>query len=605
MKKKQFNESDLQSFMTEYFEELASSVDDGQYDTVADAYMYSCVNAMNDAVIMMASAEDLFVLNWEIPVSGRSPLKIWAYSVDENNGVMNIFARHFYGHSTLMHLNDQSTKTLANSIITQLAKRVRSTQTIEDYDSDVELFLEEIRSNKFWTINIYILTDAIASTKKFKPHCFNEEQGIYFHPEVFDISRLFATANEENEEIIVNFNEISKPLEAVVIQGKETDCYLTAIPGNVLQQIYSTYGQRILEGNVRSFLSFKTNVNKAIKKTIIDEPENFLTFNNGLVMVAEKVNFDTETSTNHVKITGLIAPQIVNGGQTTVSIALSKSENLSKVWVNLKIIDISKALSKNEDDPFPVSDKIDEAIQRIAVTANTQNKINASDLTSNNAWNKKLKQLSEIVKTKDDQHWFFERTNGSYTTFLAEQPTQADRNRMKKIYPREKKIQKSLVARLINTWRGEVPSVAKGREKNNAAFNVNYVTKERVEALGSNDYRRIVAMAILEKKIFSMVSTSKLTPYHQMTTTYLMGLIGRKYGKTFNFDNIWVNQELSKNFIAQLEIWIIEIIQLLEDKLPANKDPREWMKTDNCWNSIKSHDLSTPEKSNIPELSSN
>ncbi len=44
--------------------------------------------------------------------------------------------------------------------------------------------------------------------------------------------------------------------------------YLAVVPGQILNDLYLEYGSRLLEGNVRSFLSVRGKVNKSIQNTI-------------------------------------------------------------------------------------------------------------------------------------------------------------------------------------------------------------------------------------------------------------------------------------------------------------------------------------------------
>ena len=65
--------------------------------------------------------------------------------------------------------------------------------------------------------------------------------------------------------------------------------YLGVIPGTVLADIYDKYGSKLLEGNVRSFLSTKVAVNKKIRGTILNNPQMFFAFNNGISATAMDV----------------------------------------------------------------------------------------------------------------------------------------------------------------------------------------------------------------------------------------------------------------------------------------------------------------------------
>jgi hypothetical protein len=65
---------------------------------------------------------------------------------------------------------------------------------------------------------------------------------------------------------------------------------LTAVPGEALRYVYEKFGPRLLEANVRSFLSVKAKgVNAGIQSTLRVAPERFMAFNNGIVLVADEI----------------------------------------------------------------------------------------------------------------------------------------------------------------------------------------------------------------------------------------------------------------------------------------------------------------------------
>lgn len=47
------------------------------------------------------------------------------------------------------------------------------------------------------------------------------------------------------------------------------------VPGKFLADIYLKYGSKLLQGNVRAFLSIRGKVNKGIRDTIINNPNSF------------------------------------------------------------------------------------------------------------------------------------------------------------------------------------------------------------------------------------------------------------------------------------------------------------------------------------------
>ena len=71
--------------------------------------------------------------------------------------------------------------------------------------------------------------------------------------------------------------------------GDEYESYLVVLPGTLVAEIYSRYGARLLEQNVRTFLQARTKVNRGIINTISDRPDMFFAYNNGLTATASGI----------------------------------------------------------------------------------------------------------------------------------------------------------------------------------------------------------------------------------------------------------------------------------------------------------------------------
>ena len=85
--------------------------------------------------------------------------------------------------------------------------------------------------------------------------------------------------------------------------------------------VYEKYGTRLLELNVRAFLGLggKKSVNSGLRTTILQAPNRFLAYNNGLVTTVDGHRSD-RTGAGGLAIRNLRGLQIVNGGQTTASL---------------------------------------------------------------------------------------------------------------------------------------------------------------------------------------------------------------------------------------------------------------------------------------------
>ena len=102
------------------------------------------------------------------------------------------------------------------------------------------------------------------------------------------------------------------------------------------QQIYYEHGSRLLEGNVRAFLSNRGKINKGIRLTIKNEPTKFFTYNNGIACTASEVTL-TNDGHNIIAVEDL---QIINGGQTTASLSsavLKDKMSLDNIFVPMKL----------------------------------------------------------------------------------------------------------------------------------------------------------------------------------------------------------------------------------------------------------------------------
>ena len=106
--------------------------------------------------------------------------------------------------------------------------------------------------------------------------------------------------------------------------------------------MYKRFGPRLLERNVRSFLQIRGKVNQSIRKTILDEPQMFLAFNNGLSITASGLEIEDHGD----GIADLFTAedfQIVNGGQTMGSIfraSYKDGADTSQLQVPIKITEI-------------------------------------------------------------------------------------------------------------------------------------------------------------------------------------------------------------------------------------------------------------------------
>jgi hypothetical protein len=321
-----------------------------------------------------------------------------------------------------------------------------------DPSSDVRSLAETLQAiyDDLEQVRVYVITDRVAKSKSFKTRDIG---GKAVRLEVMDIERLHRHWSEgkPRDELVVDFTEVSGgPLPCVFVPGEndDYDYALTAIPAEALRLLYEKFGARLLEANVRSFLSVKgKGVNAGIQNTLRSAPERFMAYNNGIVIVADEMRLGKpgDGSSGIAWLKGL---QIVNGGQTTASIYFTKKKypdtDLSRVRVPAKII-VMRAQDSAKEEAL-VSD--------ISRFANSQNAVRQSDLSANKPFHVEIEKLSRSVYCPDGVgQWFYERAAGSYNTLLArEGTTPAKLKALKEAIPAARRITKTDLAKYITAW---------------------------------------------------------------------------------------------------------------------------------------------------------
>jgi hypothetical protein len=447
-------------------------------------------------------------------------------------------------------------------------------------------------------IRIYVLTDRQARAKNFQAR---EVQGKTVRLEVMDIERLWRHWSEgkPRDELVVNFEEVSGSALPCVYVGGEIAGYdyaLTAIPGEALRFIYEKYGARLLEANVRSFLSVTGKVNRGIRDTLRDTPERFMAYNNGIVIVADEMHLG-RASDGSPGIMWLKGMQIVNGGQTTASIYFTKKRNpeidLGQVRVPAKVIRL------RTDDPVGEEGLVSD----ISKYANSQNSVKLSDLSANKPFHVKIEQLSLTTYCPDGvSRWFYERAAGSYNTMLAREGTTPARlKKLKADIPSSRKITKTDLAKFLNAWDRKPHVVSLGAQKNFERFMETFAGEAGSEAPLPDvvAYKRMVAKAIIFKAGQKLIRPM-FPAFQANVAAYAVSLLSERIGDRLDLDKIWQQQAISSRLQEQIQAWARDANEVLH----ATAEGRmisEWAKKAECWEIVRNKHLPSP-LAGIPEV---
>ncbi len=543
------------------------------------------------------------VCHFDAKVSNAN-VRLSGYALSDEVDQLDMFVSLYNGSGELQSLPlSEATKAADYCLrfLTMCAEKKLSGKMDESSEAYEFATTVEAAYPSLGQVRVYVLTDRVLNAKS-KLFQSREIQGKTIKLEVMDIERLYrhTSAGKPRDELVVNFEEVAGgALPCVWVPGQMTeyDYAMTVIPGETLRFVYDKYGPRILEANVRSFLSALGKVNKGIRDTLRHEPERFMAYNNGLVIVADEVHLG-RAADGTPGITWLKGMQVVNGGQTTASLYFTKKKHpeidLSTVRVPAKLIVLRSQDVSNED----------ELIADISRYANSQNAVRQSDLAANHPLHVALENYAQTTYCPDGEgRWFYERAAGSYKVLLErEGTTPAKLKRLKASIPPARKITKPDMAKYLCIWAQKPDQVSLGAQKNFVQFmesvqDFKWESGEDQPTL--DDYKKMVAKAILFKAATKLIRP-KFQAFQANIATYTLSLLALKLGNKINLDMIWNNQDISTQLKEQINTWSSEVHKQLHSS-SSGRMVSEWAKKPGCWEWIKAMKYSDSHL-NIPEL---
>lgn len=533
---------------------------------------------------------------------GSANLRLSGYAISEDMDQLDLFVSLYAGVDDPTPIPDSETKTAVEQCLRFLTLCAEGKMAPKlDPSTDVRSLAETLQAiyNDLEQIRVYVITDKVAKSKSFKTR---EVGGKSVRLEVMDIERLHRHWSEgkPRDELVVDFNEVSgAPLPCVFVPGEndDYDYALTAVPGEALRLLYERFGARLLEANVRSFLSVKgKGVNSGIQSTLRSAPERFMAYNNGIVVVADEMIMGKlkDGSSGIAWLKGL---QIVNGGQTTASLYFTKKKypltDLSHVRVPAKII-VMKTTDPSKEEAL-VSD--------ISRFANSQNAVKQSDLSANKPFHVEIEKLSRSIYCPDGVgQWFYERASGSYNTLLTrEGSTPAKLKALKDAIPTARRITKTDLAKYLTAWDRKPDIVSLGSQKNFDRFMASLTPAEGQEIPLPNvqDFKAMIAKAKIYRD--AQKHLRPMFPAFQANVTaYTVALMSEKLGSRIDLERIWMKQAVSPEFLAQLAVWAKEVNEVLHNSA-GGRMVSEWAKKPECKDEVMSANYSAPA-TDIPEL---
>ena len=539
---------------------------------------------------------------------GSKSMRIDAAYLDLPSGTINLLFADY---------NQGEIKNITNTFISQKSKLLLSflENALKDHFKNAEQanpavqLARDIKLNfsAVGKINLFIVsTDRLSTAVKdlSLPDFSMSGRKIPVVLDVLDIEKIYRSrmVGFEKEDLIIkcaDFGIKGIPCIKADIETDQYDSYLAIVPGQFLSEIYKKFSASLLESNVRSFLKFNGGVNKGIRGTILNEKSRFFTYNNGISTTAKEIK--TEVSPDGgIIITEFTNLQIINGGQTTATLAATSIKNnadLSGIYVQMKLTVLRDA------DP--------DLIRFIATYANSQNKVKTADLNSSHPFYVRIEEYSRKVYAPlatgqiVQQLWFFERARGQYEQPLM-QMTKKQRDDYKLVRPKSKKFTLTDLAKYVNAADMLPHFVSWGGEVNAAHFHNNMLPQWNKDNSFFNElyYKELIGKKILFEHIGTVISDQA---WYQERRAYRPQLIAytfsklvfeaRAIKKNINYRMIWDMQSVPEC----LDTDIAGIAKLVFDAIYDENRPtaniETYCKRVECWNIISKKPYTLSEES--------
>ena len=375
--------------------------------------------------------------------------------------------------------------------------------------------------------------------------------------------------------------------------AEDYEAFLVCMPGKLLADIYSEYGARLLEQNVRTFLQARGKVNQGMIRTIKTQPEMFFAYNNGLTATAAEIK-TSKAGNGETEILTMKNLQIVNGGQTTASMTYARDKekcDLSKVFVQMKLSVVPP-------------EKILEVVPKISRYANTQNRVSEADFFSNHPFHVRMEEFSRRLTAppKEGQFspskWFYERARGQYRDAQA-YLTEGARKQFQVQFPKDQVMTKTDLAKYEVTFECRPDLVSQGAQKNFLKFAETVTSAwDKDETTFSEAYfRSIVAKAIIFKAVDQLVMKAPWYTggYKANIVTYsiaaLVNHLRTARRSELDLDQIWKLQAVPGALQTALAETAKAVKARIEQADETIQNVTEWCKKQACWQRVSQLEL--------------
>lgn len=596
---------EIDEYRLEFLQELRNeAIVDG--NDVEDQFVKEKVQELEERGELI----DPNMFSCEMRGSGNRAIAFDAYGYDEADSSFVLLISDFQ--------NTIEKTTLTNTRIDELYSRMRNFIT-EAYNGDIRRFCDaadpiidiakelktrigtgslnsEILKFKFFIITNSVLSIQVKTTTR---------ENVLDRPveiNLWTLERFYqAKMSNISESIHIDCRKFNcekgiQCLKANLGDNNAYDSYMAIVPGKFLADIYLAHGSRLLEGNVRAFLSVRGKVNRKIRETIIGKhPENFFTYNNGIAVVAHSI----ELSADGTRILSFNDFQIINGGQTTASLASAivkkeaGAESFAKIFVPMKltVLNVEGDLSEEEEA------KYNDITQQISKSANCQNPVSDADFFSNDPFHRIMEELSlkhmapPVNGSPHQTIWYYERSKGRWEQDQMKM-SEAQRNRYRLRSPKNQVVKKEKLAKCLNTIYMNPHIVCAGSANNMKAFatTITELYEKSKDSINEVFFKKGIASVILFDDVDRLVNKSEWYPKGgnkaQIVPYTIAKLIASlPKGMDIDWKRIWNKQMLYVELVNQIEIIAKSVHEFLLDS--GGAIVREYAKKASTWKKFR------------------
>lgn len=593
---------ELKDYYVDFQQDIATDASvSGDY--TVDAFIRRCGEILGDA----DQFEEIQVLQFEGTGHKNRKLRVQGYDLSSSDDTVSLVVGLYYGTPSISSVTTSDAKN-ALKALQYFLEEATSGQFEIDREASAPVVQAAIdiklRKSSITRFRLHLVTDGKLSGR-LRDLPSEELNGVPVDFSFWDVERFHQLheSKQQREALQIDVTEWSPSgIHALEISGTEDFAtYLAAVPGPLLADLYSRHGNRLLESNVRSYLSNRGKVNKGIRDTVNASPHLFMAYNNGITATATKV----EMSHDRSSILRIVDLQIVNGGQTTASLFYVGREqkaknNLADVVVPMKLVMVDE-------------DRAQLLIPNISRFANSQNAVSAADFFSNSPFHQRIEDLSRRIRVpavagnRILSKWYYERIRGQYSNEKSRR-TPSEALRFEQENPKTQMFAKTDLAKYLTSWDQKPHVVSGGAQKNFLSFATTISKRWDSSPDDFNDefFRDSVSKCILFNAVRREVAK---TEWYKEEPGYLANIVTYTVAKLANtietghgngvldFSKIWNQQAVSQQLLEYCIEVAYGVRQVLTSEHRLVQNVTEWAKREDCWKLVRAIPMQLPHTS--------